>query len=155
MQASEHLSVVVGLQVHDGVCRLRQRRLHFLRVVQRHHPLPALISIFIIILYHHHLTSSSHHVIVLSFSQSLFSSPLLSYRFNKPSCHLIIQTSYTIINIMQPSRNNRRKRKDAESRDFTCKCGKSYLSYAAAYTHVKNKHQLEKTYLIDITKPQR
>ena len=37
-------------------------------------------------------------------------------------------------------KNQRRKRQDPESRDFVCKCGKSYLSYAAAYTHVKNKH---------------
>lgn len=37
-------------------------------------------------------------------------------------------------------KNQRRKRKDPESRDFICKCGKKYLSYAAAYTHVKSKH---------------
>lgn len=47
----------------------------------------------------------------------------------------------------------RRNRKDHESRDYTCKCGKSYLSYAAAYTHVKNKHDLEKEYLENIGKP--
>ena len=52
-------------------------------------------------------------------------------------------------------RNTRRKRQDPESRDFTCKCGKKYLSYAAAYTHVKNKHNLEKEYLDNIGKPQR
>lgn len=40
----------------------------------------------------------------------------------------------------QQQKQQRRKRKDPESRDFVCKCGKSYLSYAAAYTHVKNKH---------------
>lgn len=49
----------------------------------------------------------------------------------------------------------RRKRKDPESRDFTCKCGKSYLSYAAAYTHVKNKHDLDKEYVNNIAKPER
>ena len=49
----------------------------------------------------------------------------------------------------------RRKRKDPESRDFSCLCGKSYLSYAAAYTHAKNKHQGDKTYLDGIKKPER
>lgn len=44
-------------------------------------------------------------------------------------------------------RNQRRKRKDPESRDFICRCGKSYLSYAAAYTHVKNKHEGDKDFL--------
>ncbi len=41
-------------------------------------------------------------------------------------------------------KQQRRKRKDPESRDFKCKCGKSYLSYAAVYTHVKNKHDGDK-----------
>jgi len=36
-----------------------------------------------------------------------------------------------------------------------CMCGKSYLSYAAAYTHVKNKHNLEKEYVDNIEKPER
>jgi hypothetical protein len=36
--------------------------------------------------------------------------------------------------------HQRRKKIDPESRDFHCKCGKSYLSYAAAYTHVRLKH---------------
>ena len=44
--------------------------------------------------------------------------------------------------MQKDSKNQRRKRKDEESRDFMCACGKSYLSYAAAYTHVKNKHNL-------------
>ena len=26
-------------------------------------------------------------------------------------------------------------------RNFVCKCGKTYLSYPALYTHIKNKHQ--------------
>lgn len=52
-------------------------------------------------------------------------------------------------------KNQRRKRKDPESRDFMCRCGKSYLSYAAAYTHVKNKHSGDKGYLEDISKPER
>lgn len=28
-----------------------------------------------------------------------------------------------------------------KSRDFKCPCGKSYLSYAALFTHIKQKHQ--------------
>jgi len=34
----------------------------------------------------------------------------------------------------------RRTRNDPDSRNFTCGCGKSYLSYAALYTHIKTKH---------------
>ncbi|CAD8075984.1 unnamed protein product [Paramecium sonneborni] len=34
----------------------------------------------------------------------------------------------------------RRKRNDSDNRNFTCGCGKSYLSYAALYTHLKQKH---------------
>jgi hypothetical protein len=37
-------------------------------------------------------------------------------------------------------RQQRRKRKDSDNRDFSCECGKKYLSYAAVYTHVKTKH---------------
>ena len=55
----------------------------------------------------------------------------------------------------QPTSKQRRKRKDPESRDFVCKCSKSYLSYAAAYTHVKNKHGGDKDYLEKISKPDR
>lgn len=56
---------------------------------------------------------------------------------------------------METQKNTRRKRKDPQSRDFTCSCGKSYLSYAAAYTHVKSKHKLDKKFLDDIGKPSR
>ncbi|CAD8146328.1 unnamed protein product [Paramecium octaurelia] len=35
---------------------------------------------------------------------------------------------------------NRRRRNDSNNRDYTCGCGKSYLSYAALYTHLKQKH---------------
>ncbi|CAD8141314.1 unnamed protein product [Paramecium octaurelia] len=35
----------------------------------------------------------------------------------------------------------RRRRNDQSSRDYTCGCGKSYLSYPALYTHLKQKHQ--------------
>lgn len=55
----------------------------------------------------------------------------------------------------QQPKQQRRKRKDPESRDFTCKCGKSYLSYAAAYTHVKNKHAGDNEFLSNISKPDR
>ena len=34
----------------------------------------------------------------------------------------------------------RRTRNDPDSRNYTCGCGKSYLSYAALYTHIKTKH---------------
>lgn len=35
----------------------------------------------------------------------------------------------------------RRSRKDMDDRNFICRyCDKSYLSNAALYTHVKNKH---------------
>ncbi len=37
-------------------------------------------------------------------------------------------------------RKNRRKKIDDDGRDYTCSCGKSYLSYPALYTHVKTKH---------------
>lgn len=33
-----------------------------------------------------------------------------------------------------------RKRTSVGERNFTCGCGKCYLSYPALYTHVKNKH---------------
>ena len=37
----------------------------------------------------------------------------------------------------------RRKRNDINNRDFTCGCGKAYLSYPALYTHIKQKHDGE------------
>lgn len=38
-------------------------------------------------------------------------------------------------------RNKRRSKNDNEGRNHKCKnCGKSYLSYAALYTHIKHKH---------------
>jgi hypothetical protein len=40
-------------------------------------------------------------------------------------------------------------------RDFSCKCGKTYMSYPAAYTHVKNKHNLDKEYVETIRRPKR
>ena len=39
--------------------------------------------------------------------------------------------------------NHRRSKKDFEGRTFNCEiCGKSYLSYAALYTHRKQKHNI-------------
>ena len=37
----------------------------------------------------------------------------------------------------------RRRKRDTEGREFTCSCGKKYLSYPALYTHNKTKHQGE------------
>ncbi len=38
------------------------------------------------------------------------------------------------------SKHKRRSKADNQGRDFTCGCGKKYLSYPALYTHVKTKH---------------
>ena len=35
----------------------------------------------------------------------------------------------------------KRQRSSAGDRNYKCGCGKSYLSYPALYTHVKNKHE--------------
>lgn len=35
----------------------------------------------------------------------------------------------------------RRTRNDDTNRNFICGCGKSYLSYPALYTHLKQKHE--------------
>lgn len=40
----------------------------------------------------------------------------------------------------EESKKKRRTRNDEEGRDFTCTCGKKYLSYPALYTHIKTKH---------------
>lgn len=37
-------------------------------------------------------------------------------------------------------KNKRRSKKDKTGRNFKCGCGKTYLSYPALYTHIKNKH---------------
>ena len=37
-------------------------------------------------------------------------------------------------------RNKRRSKNDNVGRTFVCGCGKSYLSYPALYTHIKQKH---------------
>lgn len=38
-------------------------------------------------------------------------------------------------------KHKRRKRDDVMNRNYTCGCGKSYLSYPALYTHLKQKHE--------------
>ena len=40
-----------------------------------------------------------------------------------------------------PLKQKRRTRSDSEHRDYICGCGKSYLSYPALYTHLKQKHE--------------
>jgi hypothetical protein len=48
----------------------------------------------------------------------------------------------------------RRVRTDKQNRDYKCPCGKSYLSYPALYTHLKQKHSDEmQDYLSRIEKP--
>ena len=37
-------------------------------------------------------------------------------------------------------KRKRRTRNDDDGRNFSCSCGKSYLSYPALYTHIKTKH---------------
>ena len=50
-------------------------------------------------------------------------------------------------NLKAPTQNDgflqkgrRRSKKDKVNRNFICGCGKTYLSYPALYTHIKNKH---------------
>jgi hypothetical protein len=44
----------------------------------------------------------------------------------------------------EKAKRSRRSKADTEGRNFECSiCGKSYLSYAALYTHKKNKHKEE------------
>ena len=38
-------------------------------------------------------------------------------------------------------KTKRRPRNAAGERNYVCGCSKSYLSYPALYTHVKNKHK--------------
>lgn len=42
----------------------------------------------------------------------------------------------------KPTRK-RRSKHDNSQRNYICGCGKSYLSYAALYTHAKTKHNGE------------
>lgn len=41
---------------------------------------------------------------------------------------------------MSKQRNKRRSKNDNIGRTYQCGCGKSYLSYPALYTHIKQKH---------------
>ena len=38
------------------------------------------------------------------------------------------------------TKQKRRSKNETSGRDFTCGCGKTYLSYPALYTHIKTKH---------------
>jgi len=40
----------------------------------------------------------------------------------------------------QIRKRERRSKEDGSQRNYVCGCGKSYLSYAALYTHAKTKH---------------
>ncbi len=40
----------------------------------------------------------------------------------------------------QRKKRERRSKEVIEERNYICGCGKSYLSYAALYTHAKTKH---------------
>lgn len=42
---------------------------------------------------------------------------------------------------IQEYKRKRRARDQATERNYICACGKTYLSYPALYTHIKNKHQ--------------
>lgn len=43
-------------------------------------------------------------------------------------------------NEFMQEKHRRRARNDPHNRDFICPCGKSYLSYPALFTHIKQKH---------------
>ena len=40
----------------------------------------------------------------------------------------------------EEGRKGRRSKHDNDGRVHVCDCGKTYLSYAALYTHIKQKH---------------
>lgn len=45
------------------------------------------------------------------------------------------------IQLKQPgAKQKRRSKNDSKGRDYTCGCGKTYLSYPALYTHIRTKH---------------
>lgn len=41
---------------------------------------------------------------------------------------------------IEKQKHKRRSKGDEYGRDYTCGCGKRYLSYPALYTHIKTKH---------------
>lgn len=47
-------------------------------------------------------------------------------------------------------KSKRRSRKELGKRDYRCGCGKSYLSYPALYTHVKQKHDGDNSLITNI-----
>lgn len=53
-------------------------------------------------------------------------------------------------NLEPKTKIKRRKRDDQKNRDYVCGCGKSYLSYPALYTHLKQKHNGKKPPETDI-----
>lgn len=61
----------------------------------------------------------------------------------------------TFIIKMKIQKSTRRKKQHCETGEFVCLCGKAYLSYAAAYTHIKYKHNLDKQFLDNLVKPAR
>lgn len=50
-------------------------------------------------------------------------------------------------------KSKRRSRKELGKRDYRCGCGKSYLSYPALYTHVKQKHDGDAKFVAHIPDP--
>jgi hypothetical protein len=50
------------------------------------------------------------------------------------------QTPLEDDNTEAKQKKGRRPRSDEDGRNFSCSCGKSYLSYPALYTHIKTKH---------------
>jgi hypothetical protein len=42
--------------------------------------------------------------------------------------------------LQERQKRERRSKDEADERNYVCGCGKSYLSYAALYTHAKTKH---------------
>ena len=42
--------------------------------------------------------------------------------------------------MQERQKRERRSKDEADERNYVCGCGKSYLSYAALYTHAKTKH---------------
>ena len=47
----------------------------------------------------------------------------------------------------------RRTRRDRQSRDFLCGCGKAYLSYPALHTHIKKHHDKDEYMMEHATYP--
>ena len=63
----------------------------------------------------------------------------VNYAFRKTLVKMVKRKSKK-----KSSTQRRRTRNDPKNRDFKCGCGKSYLSYPALYTHLKDKHEAKK-----------